>query len=281
VVAAWVNSFEYKIEADDSAFKRVCMNNQQLIKSAHIWFLAALVACGLLVVAVNAGIRIQEQNSNQNSNSNTGNANSSQNRNSNRSNRNSSNTSAAGEQTGMTGAMNSKDRDFLMDAAMGGLMEVELGRLAAQQGSSDAVKQFGQKMVDDHSQANTELMTLATSKGITLPTAIDEKHREQVTKLSAMSGADFDRAYAKMMLKDHEKDVSEFQKQSTKGTDPDVKAFASKTLPTLQQHLTMVRALPGNERGSGGNSNSGRGGSKNSNRNSNSNMNGNGNSNRP
>ena len=86
-----------------------------------------------------------------------------------------------------------------------------------------------------------------------MPTAIDDKHRQDVTKLSAMSGADFDRAYAKMMLKDHEKDVSEFEKQSTKGTDPDVKAFASKTLPTLQEHLTMARALPGNERG--GNSN--------------------------
>ena len=256
------------------------MSNQQLIKSAHIWFLAALLACGLLVVAGKAGIRAQEQNSNQNSNSNTSNANSSQNRNMNRSNRNSSNTSATGEQTGMSGAMNSKDRDFVMDAAMGGLMEVELGQLAAQKGTSEAVKQFGQRMVDDHGKANTELMTLATSKGITLPTAIDDKHRQDVTKLSAMSGAEFDRAYSKMMLKDHEKDVSEFEKQSMKGTDSDVKAFAGKTLPTLQEHLTMARALPGNERGNSGNSNSG-GGSRNSNRNSNGNMNGNSNSNRP
>jgi len=257
------------------------MSNQQLIKSAHIWFLAALLACGLLVVAGKAGIKAQEQNSNQNSNSNTSNANSSQNRNANRSNRNSSNTSATGEQTGMAGAMNSKDRDFLMDAAMGGLMEVELGQLAAQKGTSDSVKQFGQRMVDDHGKANTELMTLATSKGITLPTAIDDKHRQDVTKLSAMSGAEFDRAYAKMMLKDHEKDVSEFEKQSMKGTDPDVKAFASKTLPTLQEHLTMARALPGNERGNSGNSNSGGSRNSNSNSNRNSNMNGNGNSNRP
>src|ERR1044072_904012 len=107
------------------------MNNQKLIKSAHIWFLTVLLACGLVAIAVKAGIRIQEQNSNQNSNSNTSNANSSQNRNANRSNRNSANTSATGEQTGMSGAMNSKDRDFVMDAAMGGLMEVELGRTAA------------------------------------------------------------------------------------------------------------------------------------------------------
>jgi len=247
------------------------MSNQQLIKSAHIWFLTALLAGGLLVIAVNARVNIQEQNSNQNSNSNsnTANANSSQNRNANRSaNRN---TSATGDQAGMAG-MSSKDRDFLMDTAMDGLMEVELGRLAAQQGASDAVKKFGQKMVDDHTQANTELTTLATSKGVTLPTSIDDKHRQDVTKLSAMQGADFDRAYAKMMLKDHEKAVSNFEKQSTKGTDPDVKAFAAKTLPTLQEHLTMVRALPGNERGGGG---------SNRNSNGNSNSNSNSNSNRP
>src|SRR5687768_5889298 len=118
-----------------------------VIKSAHIWFLTVLLACGVVAMAVKAGIKIQEQNSNQNSNSNTGNANSSQNRNANRSgNRNSGNTSATGEQAGMSGAMNSKDRDFLMDVAMDSMVEVELGRIAAQQGASDAVKQFGQRM---------------------------------------------------------------------------------------------------------------------------------------
>ena len=103
-------------------------------------------------------------------------------------------------------------------------------------------------MVDDHSKANTELMSLASSKGVTLPTALDEKHQKEVTKLSAMSGAEFDRAYSKMMLSDHNKDVSEFEKQSTKGTDPDLKAFASKTLPTLQEHLQMAKALPDNQK---------------------------------
>ena len=247
------------------------MNNQKLVKYAHVWFLAVLLACGLLVVAVKAGIAISDQNSNQNSNSNsTANSNRTQNRNSNRSNRN---TSAAGEQTGMAN-MTSQDRDFIMDAAMGGLEEVELGHMAAQLGTSDAVKQFGQRMVDDHSKANSELMTLASSKGITLPTTLDEKHQKDVTKLRAMKGAEFDRAYSKMMLSDHNKDVSEFEKQSTKGTDPDLKAFASKTLPTLQEHLQMARSLPGNERSD---SNSNSGGSRNSNRNSNSNSN----SNRP
>ena len=113
-------------------------------------------------------------------------------------------------------------------------------------------------------------MSLASSKGMTLPTALDEKHQKDVTKLSAMSGAEFDRAYSKMMLSDHTKDVKEFEKQSTKGGDPDLKAFASKTLPTLQEHLQMARNLEGNQRG---NSNSNSGGSRNSNSNSNSNSN--------
>ena len=251
------------------------MSNQQLIRSAHIWALALLLAGGFWAIAGKAGIKIQDQNSNQNSNSSP-NANRSQNANANRSgNRNSSgNTGATGEQTGMAN-MPKQDHDFLMDAAMGGMMEVELGRIAAQQGTSDAVKQFGQRMVDDHSKANEELMSLASTKGMTLPTALDEKHQKEVTKLSSMSGAEFDRAYGKMMLSDHNKDVSEFEKQSNKGTDPDLKAFAAKTLPTLQEHLQMARALPGADRGGNMNSNSNR-----SNRNGNNNGNSN-NSNQP
>src|SRR5215204_2173649 len=132
-------------------------------------------------------------------------------------------------------------------------------------------------MVNEHSQANTELMTLASSKGITLPTALDEKQQKDANKLQGNTGAEFDRAFAKMMVSHHKKDVSDFEKQSTRGTDPDLKAFASKTLPTLQEHLQMAESLPGATRG-GGNMNSG----GNSNRNRNGNNNGNSNnSNRP
>jgi len=136
------------------------MSNQQLIKSAHIWALAVLLMCGFWVIAGKAGIRGEEQNSNQNSNS-SGTTTRSQN--ANRSNRNSRNSNATGEQTGMAN-MAAADRNFLMEAAMGGMMEVELGRMATQQGSSDAVKQFGQRMVDDHSKANQELMSLAKQR---------------------------------------------------------------------------------------------------------------------
>ena len=221
------------------------MTNRQLIKTAHVWALTALLALGVWAIAGKAGINTQNQNQNSNGNSNTGGA------------------------TGTQAGMNQQDHKFIMDAAMGGMMEVELGRVAAQKGTSEAVKQFGQRMVDDHSKANEELMSLASSKGMTLPTALDDKHQKDVAKLSAMSGAEFDRAYSKMMLKDHEKDVKEFERQSTKSGDPELRAFVTKILPTLQEHLQMVRTLPGNE--SSGNSNNNSGGSKNSNNNGNSN----------
>jgi putative membrane protein len=245
---------------------------KQLIKPAYIWVLTVLLAGGIWAIAGKAGITSQSQNSNQNSNSNsnTGNANQTQNDNANRSaNRNDKGGTATGEQAGM-GTLNSRDRDFLMEAAIGGLMEVELGRMAAQQGASEAVKKFGQRMVDDHTQANTELMALATNKGITLPTALDDKHREHATKLSGMSGAEFDRAYVKMMVRDHSDDVKKFERQSERGADPDLKAFAAKSLPTLQEHLQMARAL-NDQTGGNTNSNSNSGGSGNRNSNSNSN----------
>jgi len=233
------------------------MTNEQLIKSAHVWALAILLACGAIAVASN-GLKADSQNSNQNSNSSNSNS-SSRNQNSNRNSNSRGNESARGSQTGMS-TLNSDDQKFVMEAAVGGLMEVELGRLAAQHGSSDAVKQFGQRMVDDHSKANTELMELASSKGLTLPTALDEKHQSELAKMQKMTGVDFDKAYSKAMLSDHQKDVAAFEKQSSKGSDADIKAFAAKTLPTLQEHLQMARALNGQK----GNS-----GAKNSNSNSN------------
>lgn len=158
------------------------------------------------------------------------------------------NTNQSGGQTTTSSqavALNNADRRFVMEAAMGGMAEVELGRLAAERGASDAVKQFGQRMVDDHSRANSELMQLISGKGIQLPTALDAKHQAKVARMARLSGAAFDRAYAKEMVKDHNKTVSLFQRQATGGADVDLKAFAQKTLPALQEHLQMARALPG------------------------------------
>ena len=154
---------------------------------------------------------------------------------------NDTNRSSSANRTSEMGTKPSGDQGFVMKAAQGGLAEVELGNLAKQKASSDDVKQFGQRMADDHSKANDELKQVAASKGITLPTDPGPKHKAEMDRLSQLSGAEFDRAYMRHMVKDHKKDVSEFRKESEKGKDPDVKAFASKTLPTLEEHLKMAQ----------------------------------------
>ena len=100
-------------------------------------------------------------------------------------------------------------------------------------------------MVDDHSRANEDLKQLASTKGVTLPTELDAKHKSELAKMSKLTGADFDKAYSKSMLSDHVKDVAAFEKQSQKAADPDLKAFAAKTLPVLEEHLQLARALNG------------------------------------
>ncbi|MEO8372500.1 MAG: DUF4142 domain-containing protein, partial [Candidatus Solibacter sp.] len=136
--------------------------------------------------------------------------------------------------------MGSADNAWVMKVAQGSMLEVELGKLASTQASSDAVKQFGQRMVTDHSRANDELSEIATRKGITLPTSLDAKHQAMKDKFSKMNGAAFDKAYMEDMVKDHRTDVAEFRKESTSGRDADIKAFAAKTLPNLEEHLSMA-----------------------------------------
>jgi putative membrane protein len=178
-------------------------------------------------------------------------------------------------------ASNSADMKFAMTAAQDGMTEVELGRLAVQKGTSDAVKQFGQRMIDDHTNANQQLMQLASSKGMSLPTALDAKHQAMVAKFQRMSGAAFDRAYAKQMVQDHRKAVDLFQKEADRGMEADLKAFASQTLPTLRGHLSMAQALNtgGGNTGGNANGNTGSGMTGNMNGSGNGNMGGNTNSN--
>ena len=132
--------------------------------------------------------------------------------------------------------------EFMHEAAQGGMAEVEMGKIAAQKAQNAEVKKFGQMMVTDHTKANDELKALATKKNVPLPADLGT-HRSSMDKLSSLSGAEFDRAYVQMMVDDHEKDVAEFQKQADSATDPDVKAFAAKTLPTLKKHLTAIQAI--------------------------------------
>ena len=133
------------------------------------------------------------------------------------------------------------DQTFVIGAAKGGLAEVELGKLAQDKAASTEVKNFGKRMVDDHSKANDELQSLAKTKNIMLPTDLDAKDKAVRDRLSKLSGAAFDRAYMNAMVTDHRKDASEFKRESTAGTDPDVKAFASKTLTTVEEHLKLAQ----------------------------------------
>jgi putative membrane protein len=143
------------------------------------------------------------------------------------------------------------DRKFVTEAAQGGLAEVELGKLAAERGSNDAVKQFGQRMVTDHGKVNEEVKGLAPQKGVPLPTALDAKHKKLYDRLSKLSGAEFDRAYMDEMVKDHRKDVSEFRKAAKSAKDPDLKAWAAKTLPTLEAHLKQAETVHAQVKGAG------------------------------
>ncbi len=139
--------------------------------------------------------------------------------------------------------LSAADTKFVKAAASGGMEEVELGKLAAQKASNPDVKSFGQKMVDDHTKANDQLKQVASQKNVTLPAGMNNMQKHDQAKLAKLSGAAFDRSYVSMMVKDHKKDVADFQKESTSGKDTDVKSFASTTLPTLQDHLKMVQDL--------------------------------------
>jgi putative membrane protein len=138
------------------------------------------------------------------------------------------------------------DQKFIREAAQGGLAEVELGKLAVEKSSSESVKKFGQRMVDDHSKANDELKKVAEDKGVTLPESLSPKDEMLKERLSKLSGSSFDTTYMENMVKDHKKDVADFQHESKNGKDPDVKQFAAKTLPTLDSHLREAeRIAPG------------------------------------
>lgn len=183
-----------------------------------------------------------------------------------------------------------QNNDFWTEAAQMSMAEVALSNVAVQKAQSDAVRQFAQQMVTEHTQANQELMTAAQAKGVTIPTELPANRQRDVTKLNGEEASGFDREYMQMMVKDHEKSVKLFERQAQRGTDADAKAWAAKMLPALQGHLTMARSLNDTVRGNrGGNNDRGNSsdvnrstnvrqdGNRNDNANSNTNGNANGN----
>jgi putative membrane protein len=135
------------------------------------------------------------------------------------------------------------DVHFAKEAARAGMAEVKLGQLAQEKGSSDMVKTFGKRMVDDHSKAGDKLKEVASHESITLPSDLSAKNQATYDRLSKLNGAAFDRAYARDMVKDHETDVAAFQKEANAGKNDSLKSFASETLPTLQDHLKQAKEM--------------------------------------
>jgi putative membrane protein len=136
-----------------------------------------------------------------------------------------------------------QDLEFAEKAAEGGLMEVQLGKLAQEQAKDEQVVQFGERMVQDHGQANEKLMAIAEQKGVQLPQELPEDAQQKYEELQQLSDAEFDEAYMDEMVKDHEKDVELFEQQAYSGMDPDLRAFAQETLPTLREHLDLAKEV--------------------------------------
>ncbi|HEX4173435.1 MAG TPA: DUF4142 domain-containing protein, partial [Acetobacteraceae bacterium] len=140
-------------------------------------------------------------------------------------------------------ALSSADRNFVDHAASGGMAEVQTAQLAQQRSSSPQVKQFANRMITDHTQANSELQQIAEQQNITLPTQLDTKDASEYRKLSGLNGTAFDQAYAQGAVTDHQQDIALFRKEAQSGQDPALKSYAQKTLPILEQHLQLAQSL--------------------------------------
>ncbi len=149
----------------------------------------------------------------------------------------------AAESGGEKGQLSARDYKFLKEAASGGMAEVEVGELAKTKGTDQSVRSFGERMVTDHKKANDELKQIASSKGATVPTEIAHSDRTTIDKLQKATGAEFDKEFAAAMVKDHRKDVKEFKDAADDVKDPELKAFAQKTLSTLQEHLRLAEDM--------------------------------------
>lgn len=135
------------------------------------------------------------------------------------------------------------DKAFVKKAVENNLTEVELAKLAQEKGSSEAVKEFGKRIVEDHTKAGQNLQAVAAKVNVEVPSELPRGAKKTREKLAKLSGPDFDRAYAKVMLNDHKEDVASFTQEAQSGQVPEVKAFAAKTLPTLQAHRKMAEDL--------------------------------------
>jgi putative membrane protein len=146
-------------------------------------------------------------------------------------------------------ASSKADGKRLRDLALANLAEIEAGKLAASQASSPDVKKFGQQMVDDHTKQLQELQKLAQARNVELPTTPDAKHQRAAKRLQGLSGADFDREYMRMQVKDHRDAHKIAERAAKRGKDGEVKAAAGKAAPEIQAHLKMAQQISGQQKG--------------------------------
>ena len=151
-------------------------------------------------------------------------------------------TKASESGKGSKSKLPSGEERFMKEAASAGLMEVELGKMAAEKGSHQRVKEFGKRMQADHSKANAQLKKIASSKGVDLPTQPSGEHKSTMDKLTKLSGAEFDREYMEAMIDDHKEDIEKFETQADKAKDPELRKFASENLPILKKHLELAQS---------------------------------------
>lgn len=146
------------------------------------------------------------------------------------------------------GSLSKADYKFVTKVARGGMLEVQAGQLAVEKARNPAVREFGEQMVAHHSKLNEELKQLATTKDAALPAGLEEKQKK-LEKLQSLSGAEFDQAYAKLMVSDRQEDLREFQDYAKDAHDADLKAFAAKTVPVLEQHLAQAKRVASEVKG--------------------------------
>ena len=187
-----------------------------MLRARHFFALVSLICLGVLTLACETGSASRTQESNVNSN---------------KSDRTATNNMQLTE----------VDWTFAAQASTGGKHEVELGRIAAQQASNADVKAFANRMVQDHSKAGDELMQITNRLAVTVPSQDDPSFIQMRDNLAKLKGAEFDRAYMNEMVDGHTKVASDFESYLNSGTNADLKAWTSKTLPTVREHLQMAK----------------------------------------
>jgi len=157
----------------------------------------------------------------------------------------------SGEQAAGTAQLRNNERQFLMEAAQDSMVEIELGKLAQERGSSPEVKEFGERMVEDHTKALEKLKETASEPNVTIPSELQAKHKSTVDRFAKLSGEQFDQAYMKHMVQDHKKAVNLFERTAKNAQNAAVKNYASETAPTLREHLELAQKIHGQVSGKG------------------------------